>query len=74
MPLPPDIAQDLQTLCNLLLLLPLKRQSTGFTYPFEGFVADAEWTLLTRTIQGSINHSLEVAFGSQASNTVMNPR
>ncbi|KAB5589446.1 hypothetical protein CTheo_7114 [Ceratobasidium theobromae] len=66
MTLPVDTAEELQTLRELLLLLPAKCQSSGFTYPFQNFVLDDEWTELTGSVQGSVNHTLEVAFGSRA--------
>jgi hypothetical protein len=62
MTLPLDIAWDLEELCGLLSQLPPINQSTGFVYPFEGFLIDEEWHELTGSVQGSVNHSLEVAF------------
>lgn len=41
-------------------------QSSGVFYPFEAFVIDEEWLENTGSVQGSVNHSLEVAFGSRA--------
>jgi hypothetical protein len=63
---PPDIARNLEELCDLLTRLPPCRQSAGFVYPFEEFSVDDEWIELTGSVQGSENHSLEVAFGSRA--------
>jgi hypothetical protein len=64
--LPRSVADELQKLRDLLELLPPKHQSMGFVYPFKDFVADAEWIELSGSVQGSVNHTLEVAFGSRA--------
>ncbi|KAG9095830.1 hypothetical protein FRC06_009372, partial [Ceratobasidium sp. 370] len=66
MPIPPDVSNKLEWLRQLLSALPPKTHPSGSTYPFEGFLPDEEWTELTGTVQGSVNHSLEVAFGCQA--------
>ncbi|KAG9077593.1 hypothetical protein FS749_010512 [Ceratobasidium sp. UAMH 11750] len=66
MPVPPDISKDLERLRELLSALPPKTHPSGSIYPFEGFLPDEEWTNRTGTIQGSVNHSLEVAFGTRA--------
>ncbi|KAG9077841.1 hypothetical protein FRC06_008673, partial [Ceratobasidium sp. 370] len=66
MPVPPDVSDKLEWLRQLLSALPPKTHPSGSTYPFEGFLPDEEWTELTGTVQGSVNHSLEVAFGCRA--------
>ncbi|KAG9094907.1 hypothetical protein FS749_011540 [Ceratobasidium sp. UAMH 11750] len=66
MAVPPDISKDHEQLRELLLALPPKTHPSGSIYPFEGFLPDEEWTNRTGTIQGSVNHSLEVAFGTCA--------
>ncbi|KAG9126653.1 hypothetical protein FRC07_002593 [Ceratobasidium sp. 392] len=67
MPLPAEIATELQILRDLLVCLPVKPHSSGFTYPFETFVVDDEWVERPGTIQGSVNHLLEILFGSRNS-------
>ncbi|KAF8601836.1 hypothetical protein BDV93DRAFT_607815 [Ceratobasidium sp. AG-I] len=62
----PSIALDLRHLRSLLLQLPDTCHSSGDTYPFQDFVLDDEWVDLTGSAQGSVNHSLEVAFGSRS--------
>ncbi|KAG8753088.1 hypothetical protein FRC11_007736 [Ceratobasidium sp. 423] len=66
MPLPADVGRDLKRLRTALSLLPPKAPTTGSPYPFEGFVPDAEWIENTGSLQGSVNHTLEVAFWSRA--------
>ncbi|KAG8720879.1 hypothetical protein FRC09_008846, partial [Ceratobasidium sp. 395] len=66
MPVPPDVHAELEKLRHLLSTLPSKSHPLGFVYPFEGFLPDEDWTERTGTVQGSVNHSLEVAFGSRA--------
>ncbi|KAG8682509.1 hypothetical protein FRC11_014776 [Ceratobasidium sp. 423] len=61
-----DIEHELEQLRRFLLRLPPKDSPPGFTYPFEGFIIYEEYVELTGSIQGSVNHSLEVAFGSRA--------
>ncbi|KAG9079157.1 hypothetical protein FRC06_007932, partial [Ceratobasidium sp. 370] len=63
----PDITKELSTLRDLLGRLPAKATPPGFAYPFPAFAVDEEWLEITGTVQGSVNHSLEVAFGSRAS-------
>ncbi|KAG8680791.1 hypothetical protein FRC11_001993 [Ceratobasidium sp. 423] len=65
MPLPADVSRDLKWLRTALSLLPPKAPTTGSPYPFEGFISDAEWVENTGSLQGSVNHTLEVAFGSR---------
>ncbi|KAG8795014.1 hypothetical protein FRC12_019097 [Ceratobasidium sp. 428] len=66
MPVPSDAHAELEKLRQLLSVLPPKSHPAGSIYPFEGFLPDEEWTERTGTVQGSVNHSLEVAFGSRA--------
>ncbi|CAE6442050.1 unnamed protein product [Rhizoctonia solani] len=61
-----NITYELEQLCCLLLWLPPKDLPPGFKYPFEGFFVDKEYIKITGSIQGSVNHSLEVAFRSRA--------
>ncbi|KAG8728142.1 hypothetical protein FRC11_011735 [Ceratobasidium sp. 423] len=63
--LPPVISDWLKSLRDILERLPPKHQSAGSTYPFENFTLDEEWLELTGSAQGSVNHTLEVTFGSQ---------
>ncbi|KAF8600686.1 hypothetical protein BDV93DRAFT_608572 [Ceratobasidium sp. AG-I] len=63
---PRDVARDLEELRSLLAGLSSIHQSFGIVYPFEAFTIDDEWLELTGSIQGSVNHSLEVAFGNRA--------
>ncbi|KAG9078876.1 hypothetical protein FRC06_008119, partial [Ceratobasidium sp. 370] len=65
---PPDVSNKLEWLRQLLSLsaLPPKTHPSGSTYTFEGFLPDEEWTKLTGTVQGSVNHSLEVTFQCRA--------
>ncbi|EUC57553.1 hypothetical protein RSOL_224930, partial [Rhizoctonia solani AG-3 Rhs1AP] len=66
MPLPEDVGRKLEQLRSLISRLPPKAPSTGSFYPFENFILDDDWTELTGSIQGSVNHTLEVAFGCRA--------
>ncbi|KDN33392.1 hypothetical protein RSAG8_13519, partial [Rhizoctonia solani AG-8 WAC10335] len=66
MPLPVDVGRSLERLRTLLSLLPPKAPVTGSPYPFEGFIPDEDWVEKTGSLQGSVNHTLEVAFGSRA--------
>ncbi|EUC55183.1 transmembrane protein, putative, partial [Rhizoctonia solani AG-3 Rhs1AP] len=59
------VADQLQQLRTAFSRLPPKHHSAGSTYPFENFVIDDEWLELTGSVQGSVNHTLEVAFGSR---------
>ncbi|KAG8707640.1 hypothetical protein FRC11_007286 [Ceratobasidium sp. 423] len=61
----PVISDQLKALRDVLERLPPKHQSAGSTYPFENFTLDEEWLELTGSAQGSVNHTLEVTFGSQ---------
>ncbi|KAF8596323.1 hypothetical protein BDV93DRAFT_563461 [Ceratobasidium sp. AG-I] len=63
---PPAVATDLRYLRVLLSQLPDASHPTGDVYPFPGFVLDDDWVDITGSVQGSVNHSLEVAFGSRA--------
>ncbi|KAG8689058.1 hypothetical protein FRC11_004218 [Ceratobasidium sp. 423] len=63
--LPPVVADQLAALRDALARLPPKHQSTGSKYPFASFVLDEEWLELTGSAQGSVNHTLEVIFGSR---------
>ena len=51
---------------GLLAGLSSVHQSSSVFYPFEAFVINEEWLENTGSVQGSVNHSLEVAFGSRA--------
>ncbi|EUC67579.1 DUF659 family protein, partial [Rhizoctonia solani AG-3 Rhs1AP] len=62
---PPAVVDQLKALRDALASLPPKIQSTGPTYPFENFILDEEWLELTGSTQGSVNHTLEVIFGSR---------
>ncbi|KEP46427.1 hypothetical protein V565_199460 [Rhizoctonia solani 123E] len=59
------VADQLQQLRTAFSRPPPKHHSAGSTYPFENFVIDDEWLELTGSVQGSVNHTLEVAFGSR---------
>ncbi|KAG8726752.1 hypothetical protein FRC11_014558, partial [Ceratobasidium sp. 423] len=59
------ISDQLKALRDILECLPPKHQSTSSTCPFENFTLDEEWLKLTRSAQGSVNHTLEVTFGSR---------
>lgn len=60
------ITESLEALRVSLLRLPPTDQPSGPSYPFEGFIVDPDYLELTGSVQGSINHTLEVAFGSRA--------
>ncbi|KAG9076677.1 hypothetical protein FRC06_009370 [Ceratobasidium sp. 370] len=40
-------------------IISTKATPPGFAYPFPAFAVDGEWLEITRTVQGSVNHSLK---------------
>ncbi|KAF8596198.1 hypothetical protein BDV93DRAFT_563556 [Ceratobasidium sp. AG-I] len=65
---PPLCVSDrLKQLRQLLSQLPgFVPISDGSRYPFQNFQVDSEWVETTGSAQGSLNHTLEVVFGSRA--------
>ncbi|CCO36347.1 hypothetical protein BN14_10481 [Rhizoctonia solani AG-1 IB] len=66
MALPADVSCDLERLRELCSLLPPKSPDNGLLYPFNPYIPDEEWIENTGSLQGALNHTLEVAFGSRA--------
>ena len=58
-----DVSRDLERLRELCLLLPPK---SGPPNPFKPYIPDEGWVENTGSLQGALNHILEVAFGCRA--------
>ncbi|KAG9118543.1 hypothetical protein FRC07_006894 [Ceratobasidium sp. 392] len=66
--LPAEYTAQLSRLRMLLSGLPKSIPSSeGIYYPFSNFQIDEEWAQETGSLQGAINHALEIAFGSRGS-------
>ncbi|CCO37556.1 hypothetical protein BN14_11712 [Rhizoctonia solani AG-1 IB] len=62
MALPANVSCNLERLCELCSLLPSKSPDNSLLYPFNLYIPDEEWIENTRSLQGALNHILEVAF------------
>ena len=60
---PGRLKQLRQMLSRLHNFIP---DSGGSHYPFRDFQIDSDWVETTGSVEGSINHTLEIVFGSRA--------